>query len=279
MCAYKRAVRSFCVFLWSCRAPPTCCATLWESARDGSSFHFQSLPLCLLLFWHSFHNSCPVFFSPSLPHPRSNLPPKCQKCSVRRIPYVPYESVLLLLSNWQAKDFIRRVNLCYAVAVRCGRLCWRNTSPPPPSLCMSLAAQTWSVKCIVHRWELIICFLLFWFFLKLCFPLCGAFTAQLCSDLTALMSLSLHLCGSVLPDWWKSMKHVICEVLMNGCYYPSRKEEEIAFIVNGTVLTMGGWQVVAAPPSWCRLCETCAHFFISLRWVLRDHISTYPRTD
>lgn len=172
LCAHIREQSGFfCVFLWSCRAPPTCCATLWESARDGSSFHFQSFPLCLLLSWHSFHNSCPVFFSPSLPHPRSNLPPKCQKCSVRRIPYVPYESVLLLLSNWQAKDFIRRVNLCYAVAVRCGRLCWRNTSPPPPSLCMSLAAQTWSVKCIVHRWELIICFLLFWFFfLNFVFP-------------------------------------------------------------------------------------------------------------
>lgn len=39
-------------------------ATRWESARDGSSFHFQSSPRCLLLSWHSFCNSCPVLFSP-----------------------------------------------------------------------------------------------------------------------------------------------------------------------------------------------------------------------
>lgn len=51
-------------------------------------------------------------------------------------------------------------------AVRCGRLCWRNTSPPPPRLCMSLAAQTWR---IVHRWELIIRFLLLLIF-QLVFP-------------------------------------------------------------------------------------------------------------
>lgn len=54
-------------------APPTCCAALWESARDGSSFHFQSSPRCLLLSSHSFRNSCSVFFSPSFffffPHP------------------------------------------------------------------------------------------------------------------------------------------------------------------------------------------------------------------
>lgn len=55
---------------WSCWAPPTCCAALWESARDGSSFHFQSSPLCLLLSWRSFRNSCPVFSSPSFSNPR-----------------------------------------------------------------------------------------------------------------------------------------------------------------------------------------------------------------
>lgn len=75
------------------------CYSVGVSQRRGHPFTFNHPLSDSLLSWHSFCNSCPVSSHPSLSHPRINLLPKCQKCSVRRIRYVPYESVFLLLSN------------------------------------------------------------------------------------------------------------------------------------------------------------------------------------
>ena len=132
-------------------------------------------------------------------------------------------------------------------AARCGRLCWRNTSPPPPRLCMSLAAQTWRFRCIVHRWELIIRFLLLLIF-QLVFPPVRC-PALLCSD--SSLTPSLHLRRLCLPSslmvidgtrrlwvfffflWW--MMAIIC---LGG-------RGDKVFAVNGSALWMGGWWAVA----------------------------------
>lgn len=77
------------------RPSSTCCAPRRDWAGDALSFHFLSSPRCLLLCCHRFPNSWPSCFT----HPEINLPPKCQKCSVRHARSVPNESVFLLLSN------------------------------------------------------------------------------------------------------------------------------------------------------------------------------------
>lgn len=89
-------------------------------------------------------------------------------------------------------------------------------SPPPLGLCMSLAAQTCSFQSIVHERELIIRFLLWFFFSPpLCFcPLWGVRCPALLSVLTALTSLRLSLPLSVALHsqvWWKSMNSAFVE--------------------------------------------------------------------
>ena len=82
-CANARAQSDLCVSLstvfffffsffaqWSRSAPPTCCATRWESATDGVILSLSISPPPhhrLLLSWRSFSfDSWPVFFSPLL---------------------------------------------------------------------------------------------------------------------------------------------------------------------------------------------------------------------
>lgn len=129
---------------------------------------------------------------------------------------------------------------------RCGRLCWRNTSPPPPRLCMSLAAPTWSFRCIVRRLELIMRFLLAWFPpLPPSLPshpplLCEAFTdpadgsLSLWSRSSALPSLALdsNQWNSSFAGFWR----MAAIIRLLG--------REIAFTVNGRA--MGGCRAVAA---------------------------------
>ena len=110
----KRAVSSVFLF-WFCQmelvsSTNLLCQTVGVSQRRvvlslPISPSLPSAPLAFISYL------CLVFFSSSISHPRTNRPPKSQKCSVRCIQYVPYESVFLLLSNKQAKDFIIRVNL------------------------------------------------------------------------------------------------------------------------------------------------------------------------
>lgn len=61
MCECKRAVR-FCsdaeVKLVNCTN--LLCHLCGRQSETGSFFQFQSSPLCLLLSWHLFHNSCPA---------------------------------------------------------------------------------------------------------------------------------------------------------------------------------------------------------------------------
>lgn len=105
MCECTRAVR-FCVFMPRfCQVKLLSSNLLCFSVGVSHGWVILSLPIfpssASMLSWHSFPNSCPVSFSHlSLSHiQESTFSPKCQKCSVRRIRYVPYESVFLLLSN------------------------------------------------------------------------------------------------------------------------------------------------------------------------------------
>lgn len=106
MCEYESAVR-FSIFL---HILPSEAGELHQpvvplSGSQPETAHPFPFNLPLAAFRSpGIHSGTPAPFSfsslfPFFSHPRFNLPPKCQKCSVRRTRYVPYESVFLLLSN------------------------------------------------------------------------------------------------------------------------------------------------------------------------------------
>lgn len=114
MCECKGAVGSVCFslhsffFFFFCQVKPLgstnlLCYSVGVSHRRGHPFTFNPPPITAFCSPGVRFRSAPALSSS---HPfslsSSKSPPssrKCQKCSVRRIRYVPYESVFLLLSN------------------------------------------------------------------------------------------------------------------------------------------------------------------------------------
>lgn len=114
---------------------------LCHPATDASSF--LSSPRCLLLCWHPFPNSWPPF---SPVQESASLQSVRNAVSGTHARSVPNESVFLLLSNWEAQDFIRRVNLTqFCSCVGCEMRQVVLEEGPPPWNCYLFGRTHWMV--------------------------------------------------------------------------------------------------------------------------------------
>ena len=246
--------------------------------QTGSSFPFPSPPPHhrLLLSRRSFSfGSCPVFFSPffSIVIQEPTFLQKvsemqCQAhtlCAIWISIFVAKQLAKQKRKKQKKKGFHYKGKSLSVMqlsrAARCGRLCWRNTSPPPPRLCMSLAAQTWRFRCIVHRWELIIRFLLLLIF-QLVFPPVRC-PALLCSD--SSLTPSLHLRRLCLPsslmviDGTRRLWGFFFFVMNDGYYLSGRKRRQGVCCkwqctLDGRMMSCGRLSVIFRPHSSLKEC-------------------------
>lgn len=126
------------------RAPPTCCATQPEMPHPFYPIPptpHPTPPLPLSSRWKSI-SLTPDLLSP----PKSTLLQSVRNAvSDTHARTVPNESVFLLLSNWEAQDFIIRVNLtqfCSCLGCEMKQVVLEEAPPatPPPTTTMSLSA-------------------------------------------------------------------------------------------------------------------------------------------